>query len=101
MIHPAPGILLFPAGILIDRVDRRHALAFAQAVRTLLAVALVILVATGMLTIWWLYLVVFVYGALETVYDGAIRAVVPSIVEKVNLPRANSRIEGGELVGPV
>jgi len=57
-----------------------------------------VLVFTGALTIWWLYAVVFIYGAFETVYDGAIRAVVPSIVDKVNLPRANSRIEAGELV---
>ncbi len=87
-----------PAGILIDRIDRRRALAIAQAVRTALALLLVVLSATGGLTIWWLYLVVFVYGTFETVYDGAIRAVVPSIVAKKNLPRANSRIEGGELV---
>jgi Na+/melibiose symporter-like transporter len=57
-----------------------------------------VLVATGTLTIWWLYLVIFVYGAFETVYDGAIRAIVPSIIGKADLPRANSRIEGGELV---
>ncbi|MCU1439228.1 MAG: hypothetical protein JWP85_225 [Rhodoglobus sp.] len=87
-----------PAGILIDRIDRRKALALAQAVRTLLGILLVVLVATETLTIWWLYLVIFIYGAFETVYDGAIRAVVPSIVAKVNLPRANSRIEAGELV---
>lgn len=87
-----------PAGILIDRIDRRRALALAQAVRTMLAVALFLLVMTGQLTIWWLYVVVFVYGAFETVYDGAIRAVVPSIVDKPELPRANSRIEAGELV---
>jgi len=87
-----------PAGILIDRIDRRRALAMAQAVRTALAVLLIGLVATDSLTIWWLYIVVFVYGMFETVYDGAIRAVVPSIVDRANLPRANSRIEGGELV---
>lgn len=92
--------LLFaiPAGILIDRIDRRVALAAANLTRTLLAAALVVLSATGSLTIWWLYLVVFVYGMGETVYDGAIRAVVPSIVERGDLPRANSRIEAGELV---
>jgi MFS family permease len=92
--------LLFaiPAGILIDRIDRRHALAFASGVRTLLAVFLVFLVATGALTIWWLYLVIFIYGVFETVYDGAIRAVVPSVVSKGDLHRANSRIEAGELV---
>ncbi len=87
-----------PAGILIDRIDRRRALAIAQAVRLVLATLLVLLVATDALTIWWLFAVIFVYGAFETVYDGAIRAVMPSIVAKVDLPRANSRIEGGELV---
>ncbi|GAB3137250.1 MFS transporter [Marisediminicola antarctica] len=63
-----------------------------------LAIALFVLVATDGLTIWWPYLVIFVYGAFETVYDGAIRAVVPSIVERSNLSRANARIEGGELL---
>lgn len=87
-----------PAGILVDRMDRRQALALAAGVRTLLAVVLVVLVATDSLTIWWLYLVIFVYGACETLYDGAIRAVVPSVVPKKNLPRANARIEGAELV---
>lgn len=87
-----------PAGILIDRIDRRKALALAQAVRVALAALLFVLILTNALTIWWIYLIVFVYGAFETVYDGAIRAVVPSIVSKANLPRANSRIEAGELV---
>lgn len=87
-----------PAGILVDRMDRRQALALAAGVRTLLAVVLVMLVATDSLTIWWLYLVIFVYGVCETLYDGAIRAVVPSVVPKKNLPRANARIEGAELV---
>jgi hypothetical protein len=42
--------------------------------------------------------VTFVAGIAETVYDGAIRAVVPGIVEKSNLPRANGRIEAGETI---
>jgi len=87
-----------PAGILVDRMDRRQALALAAGVRTLLAVALVVLVAVNAMTIWWLYLVIFVYGVCETLYDGAIRAVVPSVVAKRDLPRANARIEGAELV---
>jgi len=87
-----------PAGILVDRMDRRQALALAAGVRTLLAVALVVLVAMNALTIWWLYLVIFVYGVCETLYDGAIRAVVPGVVAKKDLPRANARIEGAELV---
>lgn len=87
-----------PAGILIDRIDRRVALATANTVRTSLALTLVIVTATGNLTIWWLYAIVFIYGIFETVYDGAIRAVVPSILAKAQLPRANSLIEAGEQV---
>lgn len=87
-----------PSGILVDRMDRRRALALAAGVRTVLAVGLIALVATDTLTIAWLYLLIFVYGACETLYDGAIRAVVPSIVPKAKLARANSRIEGAELV---
>jgi Na+/melibiose symporter-like transporter len=87
-----------PAGILVDRIDRRRALALANGVRTVVAAALCVLVATDSLTIGWLYAVIFTFGAFETVYDGAIRAVVPSVVGRADLHRANSRIEGGELV---
>ncbi|TFB80356.1 MFS transporter [Terrimesophilobacter mesophilus] len=87
-----------PAGILIDRIDRRAALALANGVRTILAVALFVITSTGNLTIWWLYIIIFIYGMFETVYDGAIRAVAPSILAKAQLPRANSLIEAGEQV---
>ncbi|RXR25328.1 MFS transporter [Oerskovia turbata] len=87
-----------PSGVLLDRIDRRHAMVIANGARTLLAVTLITLYATDTLTIWWLYVVIFAYGALETLYDGAIRAVVPAIVRRADLPRANSRIEAGELV---
>jgi MFS family permease len=92
--------LLFaiPAGVLVDRIDRRLALGLAGGVRALVAAGLLALHVTGALTIWWLLLVVFVYGVLETVYDGSIRAVVPSLVGRGDLPRANSRIEATEIV---
>ena len=92
--------LLFalPSGIAIDRIDRRLALAVAQAVRVTLGLALIWLTASGTLTIWWLYLVIFAYGAFETLYDGAARAIPPSIVGAADLPRANGRIEAGEQV---
>src|SRR5690606_35179453 len=72
--------LLFaiPAGILIDRIDRRVALATANTVRTALAITLFVVTATGNLTIWWLYAILFIYCIFETVYDAAIRAVGPT-----------------------
>ena len=91
-------IFSIPAGILLDRIDRRRAMTLANAVRTLLAALLLTLFATDTLTIWWLYVVMFTYGAFETIYDGALRAVLPSIVDRPDLPRANSRVEAGEIV---
>jgi len=87
-----------PAGILVDRIDRRISLGLANGVRVVLATALVVLYATDSLTIWALYIVIFVDGICETVYDGSIRAIVPSLVPKPLLPAANSRIEAGEVV---
>jgi MFS family permease len=87
-----------PSGILIDRIDRRVALRIANSVRVALAIFLVVLFATNSLTIWSLFLVAFIDGACETIYDGAIRAMMPSIVRKSLLPTANSRIEAGELI---
>ena len=87
-----------PAGILVDRFDRRLLLGLANGVRVVLAVALVVLYATDSLTIWALYIVIFVDGMCETVYDGSIRAMVPSLVPKSLLPAANSRIEAGEAI---
>lgn len=91
-------VCAIPAGILVDRIDRRTAMAMSNTVRGMLAALLLVLSAGGTLTIVWLYVIIFLYGACETVYDGATRAVVPSIVGKVDLPRANSRIEASELV---
>ncbi|GAA4693729.1 MFS transporter [Promicromonospora umidemergens] len=91
-------IFSIPAGILLDRIDRRRAMTLANGVRTLLAALLLALFATDTLTIWWLYVVMFAYGAFETIYDGALRAVLPSIVDRPDLPRANSRVEAGEIV---
>lgn len=87
-----------PSGILIDRIDRRTALKIANGIRVFLATGLVLLFATHSLTIWWLYAVVFIDGSCETIYDGAIRAMMPGIVPKDRLPSANSRIEAGELI---
>ncbi|MFF1879101.1 MFS transporter [Leifsonia sp. NPDC058230] len=92
--------LLFgiPAGMLLDRVDRRIAMAVANSLRFAVAALLALLITSGSLTIWWLYLCVLLFGLGETVFDNATTTVVPSLVKRDQLDRANGRMQSAEIV---
>lgn len=92
--------LLFgiPAGMLLDRVDRRVAMAVANSVRFAVAALLALLIAGDALSIWWLYACVLLFGLGETVFDNATTTVVPSLVAREQLDRANGRMQSAEIV---
>jgi len=92
--------LLFglPAGLLIDRVDRRVAMASANGLRVLMALVVAVSITTGTLTIWLLYACILIWGMGETIFDTATNAVVPGAVPTSGLERANGRIQGAQLV---
>jgi MFS family permease len=83
--------LLFalPAGAVVDRVDRKRAMAAANGVRALALGGLAATVVTGTASLVVLYLVAFVVGAAETVYDSAARAMLPQVVGRDQLDRGN------------
>ncbi len=87
-----------PAGMLLDRVDRRIAMAVANTLRFAVAALLSALIATDHLTIWWLYACVLLFGMGETVFDNATTTVVPSLVTRDQLDRANGRMQSAEIV---
>jgi MFS family permease len=90
--------LLFalPAGAVVDRVDRRRAMAGANAVRALALGALAVTVLTGTASLVVLYAVAFTVGAAETVYDSAARAVLPQVVRRDQLDRGNGLLTSAE-----
>lgn len=92
--------LLFgiPAGMLLDRVDRRIAMAVANSLRFAVAALLALLITADALTIWWLYACVLLFGLGETVFDNATTTVVPSLVSRDQLDRANGRMQSAEIV---
>ena len=92
--------LLFgiPAGMLLDRVDRRIAMAVANTLRFAVAALLAVLISTDALTIWLLYGCVLLFGLGETVFDNATTTVVPSLVTRDQLDRANGRMQSAEIV---
>jgi MFS family permease len=103
--------LLFalPAGALVDRVDRRVAMVMANVVRAaavvVLAVPLVLGLASSAAAIWALYAVALLLGTAETVYDTSAQSILPQVVLRDRLPHANGRLLAAELtanefVGP-
>jgi MFS family permease len=99
--------LLFalPAGALADRLDRRRAMLGANAVRAVLLVALALSVLADLGSIWVLYVVAFGIGIAETIYDTSAQSILPQVVPRDRLSRANGRLFAAELtanefVGP-
>jgi MFS family permease len=91
-------VFSLPSGALVDRVDRSRAMAIANALRGAVLAVLAVGVITGLASMPLLYLAALSLGAAETVADNAYRAVLPSVVEKDQLDRANGYLQGTELV---
>ncbi len=94
------------AGALADRLDRRRTMVLADLGRVALLGGLAAAVVTDVATIWLLYVVAFLLGVLETLFDTAAQSMLPNVVsDKNRLTTANSRLWGVELtmnqfVGP-
>jgi MFS family permease len=91
--------LLFalPAGALADRLDRRRAMLGANAVRAALLVALALTVMVDIGSLWVLYAAAFCIGVAETIYDTSAQSIMPQIVSRDRLSRANGRLFAAEL----
>lgn len=93
-----PAIIFgLPAGMITDRMDRRHAMALANALRVVAAIGVTLVIAAGALNLWVLAVALVVFGMGETLFDNATSAVVPSVVPREGLDRANSRIQAAQL----
>jgi MFS family permease len=93
------------AGALADRLDRRRTMVLVDAGRVVLMGGLALAVLGNVATIWLLYLVAFVLGCFETMFDTAASSMLPNVVGKDKVVAANSRLNAVELtmnafVGP-
>jgi predicted MFS family arabinose efflux permease len=105
-------LLSIPMGVLADRMRRRDLMASAEALRAVSLAAILLLAASGLLTLPLLAALGFI-GACGTIaYSVAAPALVPALVPRTALAAANGRIElartiafaagpalGGALVG--
>ena len=85
------------AGVLVDRHDRRVLLAAANALRALAAVGLIAAFALDVVTLWMLAAAIVVFGLGEVLADNATNAILPSVVSREQLDKANGRIQAAQV----
>jgi MFS family permease len=92
--------LLFslPAGVLIDRVDQRRAMARVDAFRAVLLCGFTVLTVTHLVDLAALYGCFFLIGTCETFFRNSSQTLVPQVVGRESLALANGRMMGAEIV---
>ena len=100
-----PMLLLgAPAGVLADKIDNRRLLVTTSAASGVLALAFGVVVATGNVTIWWIYALTLLLGFVLAVERPAMQAILYQLVGPELLPSgvaANSTINSfSRLIGP-
>jgi predicted MFS family arabinose efflux permease len=92
-------------GVLADRIDRRYILIGSQVVQMLSAALLATLIWTGHVQIWHILTLSFVVGTAQSFGGPAYSALVPSLVEREDVPNAialNSiQFNLARVIGPV
>src|SRR5579872_1481955 len=83
-------IMLFTliGGVLADRRDRRKTLLVSQYIQMSTSAALAVLVYIGTVQIWEILLLSFITGCAQAFGGPAYQALIPSLVDKKDLPNA-------------
>lgn len=89
--------LLFalPGGVLVDRMDRRRLMIVIDLVRVVALAVLATAIMSGRAGVVLLYVVLFVVNTGEIVFRSASQAMLPTVVPRHRLERANGWLGGG------
>jgi len=86
-----------PAGVIVDRFDRRRIMALANTLRLGAAVWLGALVASGAISVWTLLVGTLAFGIGETLFENAVNAAVPAIVPRQRFDSANGWLQASQV----
>jgi len=75
-------------GVVADRVERRKVLLGSQWVQMFSATLLTVLVATGLVHVWHILCLSFISGFAQAFGGPAYQALIPTLVEKEDMPNA-------------
>ncbi len=98
-IQTLPWLLFsLVSGALVDRLDRRRVMVAADFLRSALMGFLGLSVFMGFSSLALMYVVFFLIGVAETFFDNASVTMLPAVVKKDELDRANGRLFGARIV---
>jgi MFS family permease len=97
-------ILSLPAGVFVDRADRRRTMVVCDAARALALLGTAAAMAAGVLSIGLLYVVAATIGSFSVFFSVAYTSYVATILPAERLVAGNQRLEvsesGAQVVGP-
>ncbi|GGP09410.1 MFS transporter [Nonomuraea glycinis] len=88
-----PMVLFFVVGVWVDRMRRRPVLIWSDVFRAFMLATVPVLFAMDMLTLWWLYVVVFAMGVAGVLFEIAYRSYLPILVPPEHLGDGNSKLQ--------
>ncbi|TLS37232.1 MFS transporter [Pseudalkalibacillus caeni] len=83
-------IFMLVGGVVADRFSKKKIMFWSDFTRAILLVFLVAILITGMINIWTFVGFALLFGVLDAFFWSAGGAIMPEIVHKENLTRANS-----------
>ncbi len=86
------------AGALSDRFDRRRLMVGANSIRAVIAMLVAGAVLLDLATLPLLYVAAFGLGMCEVVFDNTSQALLPALVPRERLERANGTLLGAQMV---
>ncbi|TMR14125.1 MFS transporter [Nonomuraea turkmeniaca] len=88
-----PMVLFLVFGVLADRVRKRPILIWTDVARFVLLMLIPIAWFADMLTLAWIYGVIFAIGLLSTLFQTAYRSYFPFLVPRENFLEGNSKLQ--------
>lgn len=106
MLTTIPRLLLMSVGgVLADRMKRSTIMFVSNGIKSLLVLTMILFVLNGGLNIWALGIFALLFGVLDAFFWPADSSILPTLVAKENLVRANSFLQTTNqltfLIGPM
>ena len=97
-------VLVLFGGVAADRFSPRTIMLVSNALRAVVVAILAVLVFTGQVELWMLFVLAFVFGMVDAFFWPAQGAMIPMLVSEDALPGANGLMQGSQqltgLIGP-